>query len=135
MLRNADYLWSRYIIDSFESDDVELFERSLSSTLLDVRAFVEGGRYGTPYSIGEHAFFSENQFLEQKNKILCHQQKIIEQSSHLIASDSDWEKIEQEADKVAYYGMHTYALVTPGDSFLMLGKFPSVITMCCIDMY
>lgn len=123
MLRNADYLWSRYIIDSFELNDLELFERSLMSTLLDIRAVVDGGLYGTPYSIGEHAFFSENQFLEQKKAILKHQQQIIELSSHLIVSKNEWGKKEQEADKVAYYGMHSYVNVTPGDSFLMLGKF------------
>ena len=134
MLRNADYLWSRHIIDSFESNDLELFERSLTSTLLDIRAVVEGGLYGTPYSIGEHAFFSENQFMQQKTAILKHQQKIIELSSHLIASENDWEKTEQEADKVAYYGMHTYVHVTPGDSFLMLGKF-RILTLKCFDMH
>ena len=128
--RNPDYLWSRYVIESFEKDDMKTFEKAISSTMFDIRAVVEGGFFGTAYSIGEYAFFSENQFITQKHHIMQQQKQSIENSAHLLLSENDMKKIESDAEKVSRYGINSFQSIVPSDSILILGIRKGSLNIC-----
>lgn len=60
-----DTQWSRYILDAMDNDDDELLLIALQSTLADINDVVIGGEDGSPMSIGDHGFFSDNQMDNQ----------------------------------------------------------------------
>eukprot|EP00596_Hydrurales_sp_CCMP1899_P005429 CAMPEP_0119038630 /NCGR_PEP_ID=MMETSP1177-20130426/7674_1 /TAXON_ID=2985 /ORGANISM="Ochromonas sp, Strain CCMP1899" /LENGTH=438 /DNA_ID=CAMNT_0007001473 /DNA_START=264 /DNA_END=1577 /DNA_ORIENTATION=- len=111
--------WSKHILESFKKDDEELLEVALSSCLCDVHARVIGGEFGTPLSIGEHGFFSQNQF-EGQSELLKRTERVIVERTKSFLSDHDWKIIDSTIDQMGKYSFSRFVTASPGDTFTAL---------------
>ena len=62
---SLDHLWAKHMMDAFDLDDEELVDIALKSSLADLELYVDGGLYGSPFSIGGFGFYATNQFEAQ----------------------------------------------------------------------
>lgn len=111
--------WSKHILESFKKDDEELLEAALCSCLCDVHLRVIGGEFGSPLSIGEHGFFSQNQFEGQSELLKRTEREIVERTSSFL-SDSDWKIIDSTIDRMGKYSFSRFVTASPGDTFTAL---------------
>ena len=111
-------MWSQHIFTSFEKDDDDLATIALKSSLADVHATVEGGEFGSAYSIGEYGFYSRTQF-EDQGGLLCRLERD-HASEGLFLSDLEWKKVDDHLMKVGHYGRWSIQKAVRGDSFAAL---------------
>ena len=113
-----DTLWSQYMIASFLCDDTELASIALSSSLADIEATVDGGYYGSPYSIGEYGFFADTQFNEVVSEMQQRKRNIAKGVVYL--SEEEWKEVDSHIEDVIRHSTTRFKRVVRGDTLLAL---------------
>eukprot|EP00981_Chlorochromonas_danica_P010169 scaffold3051_cov167-Ochromonas_danica.AAC.28 len=103
---------------SFDNDDTELAAIALKSSLTDIHAVVEGGEYGTPFSLGGHGFYSHNQFLSQASLLKDNERHHAENKFYL--SEGEWKTVDHYLEKVAHVSNSIFEKVERGDTLACL---------------
>lgn len=112
---SIDSLWVQNIFTAFANDDDELAAIALKSSLADTGVAVEGGQFGTPFSIGEYGFYAQSQFDEQA-QLLCDQERENADKKYFL-SVGEWDVVDHYLRKVAHYSNSVFASVCRGDTF------------------
>lgn len=111
-------MWVQNLFTSFNTDDAELASISLRSSLADVNALVEGGEFGTPFSIGEYGFYAQNQFDDQAQLLSDKERK--NANNKYFLSEGEWNLVDAYLKKVAHYSNSVFETVRRGDTFAAL---------------
>jgi hypothetical protein len=115
---SIDSLWVQNLFKAFNTDDEELAIIALQSSLAEIQDVVTGGYYGSPFSIGEHGFYSESQFQVQA-ALLCDTERINSDQKFYL-SDKEWNTVDHFLTKVAHYSNSKFEKVCRGDTFCSL---------------
>jgi hypothetical protein len=122
---SLDSLWSQHIISSYETDDDELTEVALKSSIADIHDTVTGGECGSPFSIGGYGFYAENQY-EEQGTTLCEKERENASSDYFLSND-EWNKVDNYLKRVAYYsGQAKFRKVLTGKEFLLISFYLSL---------
>lgn len=113
-----DTAWTKLIFDSFKYDDEEATEIALNSTIADIHSIVYGGEYGTPFSIGEHGFYAENQFRNQS--MILEEAERVNSKGTWFLSDAEWSDIDSKLSSLAHHGKPRFIRACRGDTFVHL---------------
>lgn len=117
--KRLDHLWSKQILDCLKTDDVEVLEIALQSSIADIHARVCGGEYGSPLIIGEYGFYARSQF-EGQSELLkqIERQNTTQMKSFL--SNSDWKIVDESIDSISTYSYSRFITASLGDTFATL---------------
>lgn len=91
---------------------------ALDSCLADLEATVEGGEFGSPYCIGDFAFYSDNQFQAQTNLLISKEKKYCPSSAYL--TEKEWLMIEDKIGQLGRYATARFQRSRVGDTFACL---------------
>ena len=128
-----DTAWTKLLFDSFKYDDEEVADIALSSTIADIHSIVYGGEYGTPFSIGEHGFYAENQFRNQT--MILEEAERANSKGRWFLSDAEWAGVDSQLSNLAHHGKPRFIRACRGDTFVHLairdGAF--LVAKCFMD--
>ncbi len=114
-----DASWSKHLLESFRSDDTELYEIALESSLVDLDCRVVGGDNGAPMSIGDQGLYSGNQFEAQVDVLQKVEREHISRAGVFI-SDFEWTIIDGNLRRLGQFSTPRFANVYPGDTWACL---------------
>jgi hypothetical protein len=112
-----DSMWSKYIVESYVNDDLELAAIALESCLADVSLVVEGGEYGCPMSIGGYGFYTNDMFENQANLLYKTERRYC---TGIFLSVDEWAGIDKKLRDIAEYGYSKLQYACRGDTFTNL---------------
>lgn len=113
-----DSMWSRYMMDAFDTDDKELALIALESVLADLGQVVSGGEHGSAFTIGDYGFFSEKQFSDQAAILSQAERSNITGTRFL--SESQWQEVDKKLENLAAFSSTRFKVCESGDTFLYL---------------
>lgn len=111
-------MWAKHLLQAFLTDDSELAEIALESSLADVNDRVMDGFNGGPLSIGEFGFYAEIQFSFQADLLKQQQRDVTGESDYL--SQAEWETVDKNLTAIGSHGVARFKEAYRGDSFAAL---------------
>ena len=126
--QKIDSLWNRQLVEAFQLDDPELVKVALESPVADKDATVEGGEFGSPYSIGGYGLYAESQF-EEHFKVLKENEEALAKGVHHLSLD-EWDTVDKGLKKIAHYGRARFPKLVRGDSYAALAVRKRAFVAC-----
>lgn len=128
-----DTLWVRHLIESFTLDDEELAGIALNSSLADVTLQVTGGEYGSPYSIGDFGFYTNDLFDKQANLLSTHEREIT--TGQYFLSVGEWKVVDNYFSRLAHHARALFDRVVVGDTIgsLAVKKNAFCVVKMCVE--
>ena len=126
--QKIDSLWNRQLIEAFDLDDPELVKVALESPAADKDATVEGGEFGSPYSIGGYGLYAESQFQGHFNSLKENEEALAKGIYHL--SMDEWETVDRGLNKLAHYGRARFPKLVQGDGYAALAVRKRAFIAC-----
>ena len=110
-----DSLWGKHIFCSLNNDDVELLEIAMRSSLCDMTEVVTGGENGSPYTLGDLGFYSENKLTGQTELLQGLERKYAVGKYFLSAKE--WSEVDAQLGDIGHFSNALVRRAVRGDTF------------------